>query len=161
LKKTGFTFLPLHGGHAPNWLISRMKKLADEIIWAVVDEYGSLEVLRRMSNPFWFQAFGCILGFDWHSSGLTTVVTGVLKGTLTYEKHGIMVAGGKGIASRKSLQEIQELGDKYNYSSKKIEEFQYASRMTAKVDNTAIQAGYPLYHHTFFLLFLFGCNPIT
>jgi hypothetical protein len=128
-----------------------MKKLADEIIWAVVDEYGCLEVLRRMSNPFWFQAFGCVLGFDWHSSGLTTVVTGVLKNTLTYEKHGIMVAGGKGVASRKSLQEIQELGTEYNYSAKKIKEFQYASRMTAKVDNAAIQAGYPLYHHAFFL----------
>jgi hypothetical protein len=128
-----------------------MESLSKEVVWFVIDEYGSEEFLRRVSNPYWFQALGCVLGFDWHSSGLTTVVTGVLKRVLSQENYGIKVAGGKGKASLKTQSEVDDIGKDSNLSSSKIEELKYASRMCAKVDNVAIQAGYPLYHHTFFL----------
>jgi hypothetical protein len=82
LKKTGIATLPLHYGHAPSWLVSRMIGLADKIVAIIIDEYGQEEVLRRLANPFWFQALGCVLGYDWHSSGVTTVVTGVLKSVM-------------------------------------------------------------------------------
>ncbi|MEM2872682.1 MAG: DUF763 domain-containing protein [Nitrososphaerales archaeon] len=151
MKRTGFTILPLHRGHAPRWLIYRMENLSKEIIWLMIDEYGTDEVLRRISNPYWFQALGCVLGYDWHSSGLTTVVTGVLKRVLSNENYGIKVAGGKGKASLKTQLEIDKIGEDFNLSSSNIDRLKYASRICAKVDNTAIQAGYPLYHHAFFL----------
>lgn len=150
LKRTGFTVLPLHGGHAPRWLIERMTKLADEIVWLMVDDYGTHEFLRRVSNPYWLQALGCALGFDWHSSGLTTVVTGVLKQALSHGEQGIRMAGGKGRASRMAQSEIDKIGEEFSLSSHKVEELKYASRMCAKVDNAAIQADYPIYHHAFF-----------
>src|SRR5438552_2915914 len=77
--RTGFAQLPLHGGKAPAWLFSRMVRLSREVMGHVVAEYGADEVLRRLSDPYWFQAFGCVLGFDWHSSGVTTTVTVALK----------------------------------------------------------------------------------
>jgi hypothetical protein len=78
-KRTGFANLPLHGGKAPRWLFARMTQLAREITLAIVTEYGSVEMLKRLSDPYWFQALGCVLGYDWHSSGVTTVVCGALK----------------------------------------------------------------------------------
>lgn len=87
--------LPLHGGHAPPYLIDKMIKLSGAIAKVIVNEYGEHEFLRRISDPLWFQAFGCVLGFDWHSSGVTTVVTGVLKQSLKVEEHGISIAGGR------------------------------------------------------------------
>jgi uncharacterized protein len=77
--RTGSAQLPLHGGKAPAWLFSRMVRLSREIVRHVVEEYGPDEVLRRLSDPYWFQAFGCVLGFDWHSSGVTTTVCGAVK----------------------------------------------------------------------------------
>src|SRR4030065_517151 len=77
--RTGVASLPLHGGNAPRWLFDRMAILAREITTVIVDEYGPSEFLRRISHPYWFQSFGCVLGFDWHSSGLTTTVGGALK----------------------------------------------------------------------------------
>lgn len=151
MRKTGYVILPLHYGHAPRWLTQRMKKLSNEIVKLMVDEYGAGEFLRRLSDPYWFQAFGCLLGFDWHSSGLTTVVTGVLKDTLTLDRHGVVVAGGKGRASKKTPMEIEALGEQLSLTTNRIEELKYASRMCAKVDTAAIQAGYPIYHHTFFI----------
>lgn len=140
--------LPLHGGHAPPYLIDRMIKLSGAIAKVIVNEYGEHEFLRRISDPLWFQAFGCVLGFDWHSSGVTTVVTGVLKQSLKVEEHGISIAGGKGKKSTQTKNEIPTLAEKYyNLSSNKIDSLLYASRMAAKVDNAAIQDGYSLYHH--------------
>ena len=88
--------LPLHGGHAPSYLVRRMVRLSYAISKVIIDEYGQQEFLRRISDPLWFQAFGCVLGFDWHSSGVTTVVTGVLKQSINEDVHGISIAGGKG-----------------------------------------------------------------
>jgi len=147
LSKVGVAELPLHYGKAPRWLVSRMKKLSKEIVTVIIDEYGRDEFLTRISNPYWFQAFGCVLGYDWHSSGVTTVVTGVLKTTLKPEEFGVAVCGGKGKTSRQTPDEIGHVGDKFNLSTEKINNLQYSSRMSAKVDNTAIQANYPLYHH--------------
>jgi hypothetical protein len=126
-----------------------MCQLAREITVVTVTEFGTEEMLRRLSDPFWFQAFGCVLGYDWHSSGVTTTVCGALKeGMRGLDKElGLFVAGGKGRTSRKTPLEIENSGHllKVNPSS-----LVYASRMSAKVDNSALQDGYQLYHHTFF-----------
>ena len=122
-----------------------------EIVTIIVDEYGRDEFLRRISNPYWFQAVGCVLGYDWHSSGVTTVITGVLKSVIKPEEHGLGVAGGKGRTSRRAPEEIEGIGVKLGLSDAKIQSLKYSSRISAKVDNVAIQAGYPLYHHAFFV----------
>jgi hypothetical protein len=128
-----------------------MRKLASEITTIIVDEYGIDDFLKRISDPFWFQALGCVLGYDWHSSGVTTVVTGVLKQAVGSEKHGVAVCGGKGKASLQAPLEIVSIGERFGFSSDRIEALCYASKMSAKVDNAAIQAGYQLYHHAFFV----------
>jgi hypothetical protein len=128
-----------------------MVKLAREMVTIIVDEYGGETFLRRVSDPFWFQALGCVLGYDWHSSGVTTVLTGVLKSAINPEEHGLAVCGGKGKTSLQTPTEISHVGEKFSFSSDKVDSLKYASRMSAKVDNTAIQAGYPLYHHAFFV----------
>lgn len=151
MGRTGFAELPLHSGKAPQWLVKRMIKLAREISTIIIDEYGREVFLQRISDPYWFQAFGCVLGYDWHSSGVTTVVTGVLKSALRPEEHGVAVCGGKGKASMRTLQEIVQVGEEFSLSTGTIERLRYSSRLSAKVDNTAIQAGYPLYHHAFFM----------
>jgi len=151
MKRTGFAELPLHYGKAPPWLVERMIKLARGIIAVIIDEYGRDVFLRRVSDPYWFQALGCVLGYDWHSSGVTTVVTGVLKSATGPEDLGLAVCGGKGKASMQTPEEIMEVCKLSGLSTDKISHLQYASRMSAKVDNTAIQAGYPLYHHAFFI----------
>jgi hypothetical protein len=125
-----------------------MVRLSYAISKVIVDEYGQQELLRRLSDPLWFQAFGCVLGFDWHSSGLTTVVTGVMKQSLKEETHGITIVGGKGKKSTETKNNILKLAEKhYNLSSAKIDNLLYASRMAAKIDNAAVQDGYSLYHH--------------
>lgn len=91
MQRTGVAKLPLHYGKAPSWLVVRMIGLAREITTIIIDEYGRDEFLRRISDPYWFQAFGCVLGYDWHSSGVTTVVTGVLKNAIKPEEHGLAV----------------------------------------------------------------------
>src|SRR5689334_19394845 len=127
-----------------------MWRLAGGISMAVVDEYGPGEMLRRLSDPFWFQAFGCVLGFDWHSSGVTTVTCGALKEA---QKRlgtdlGILVAGGKGGTSRKTPSEIADAAATHGISHG--EKLIYASKISAKVDSAAVQDGYELYHHCFF-----------
>jgi len=127
-----------------------MVKLGNVIIRAIILEFGKEELLRRLSNPFFFQALGCVLSYDWHSSGLTTTVCAAIKESLKPEELGIACAGGKGKFSRKTPEEIEKISEIFNLSTKKTEELKYASKMSAKVDNTCIQAGYPLYHHAFF-----------
>jgi uncharacterized protein len=143
-------YLPLHGGKAPPYLFKRMTRLAGAMTMAIVCEYGSEEMLRRLADPWWFQAFGCVLGFDWHSSGVTTVTCGALKEAQKQlgEDLGIIVAGGKGATSRKTPQEIAQASDRRSISQG--EKLIYASRMSAKVDSAAVQDGYDLYHHCFF-----------
>jgi hypothetical protein len=148
MSRTGYAHLPLHGGRAPRWLFERMVPLSREIIVFLAAEFGRDEVLRRLSDPYWFQAFGCVLGFDWHSSGLTTTVCGALKEGLrgTQNELGIFVAGGKGAASRKTPAEIAAACERIGRDP---EPLVYASRISAKVDNSAVQDGYQLYHHAF------------
>ena len=147
-RRTGIANLPLHHGRAPRWLFERMVRLAREITVAIVAEYGPDEVLRRLSHPYWFQAFGCVLGFDWHSSGVTTTLCGALKeGVKGLERDlGLFVAGGKGGTSRRTPSEIEGWGERISLNPAPLV---YASRMSAKVDNSAVQDGYQLYHHTF------------
>ena len=149
MRKTGVADLPLHYGKCPRWLFERMTKLSGAITEVIIHEYSREEFLKRVSDPVWFQAFGCVLGFDWHSSGVTTTVLGAMKVAIKPENLGIAVLGGKGRASRKTQRELEGLGDTFSLSSRKIEELKYASRMAAKVDNTAIQDSYQLYHHSF------------
>ena len=140
--------LPLHGGHAPAYLVQRMVRLSYAISKVIIDEYGQHLFLNRLADPLWFQAFGCVLGFDWHSSGVTTVLTGVLKQSISAGVHGISIAGGKGKKSTQTKYEIPQIAERdYNLSSAKIDKLLYASRMTAKVDSAAIQDDYSLYHH--------------
>lgn len=146
--RTGSANLPLHYGKAPRWLFDRMVKLAREIAIVIVGEFGPEEMLRKLSDPFWFQAFGCVLGFDWHSSGLTTTVCGALKEGIKSigPELALFVVGGKGAASRKTPDEILRTGSLLSVNPSALV---YASRMSAKVDNNAVQDGYQLYHHCF------------
>ncbi len=148
MPKTGIATLPLHYGRAPKWLFDRMTALSREIIHAVVSEFGQKVFLEKLSDPYWFQALGCVLGFDWHSSGLTTTVTGALKEGLRgmEQELRVFIAGGKGMTSRKTPDHIRMYSDKYFLNPDPLI---YASRMSAKVDNTAVQDGYQLYHHVF------------
>jgi hypothetical protein len=150
MGKTGTADLPLHYGKAPRWLFNRMVKLAKPISEIIIFEYGQEGFLTRISDPYFFQALGCVLGFDWHSSGLTTTVTGALKSALTQET-GILIAGGKGKTSKETPKQIKEISEKFNLSGEKTRKALYASKIAAKVDNNLIQDSYSLYHHCFFL----------
>jgi len=147
--RTGLARLPLHYGKAPTWLFQLMKSLAREISIFIVSSEGSQKTLRRLSDPFWFQALGCVLGFDWHSSGVTTTVCGAIKeGIRGLETDlDLFVAGGKGATSRKTPLEIQTQAAHLDADPGKLI---YASRMAAKVDSSALQDGYQIYHHCFF-----------
>ncbi len=150
-SRRGVVNLPLHGGHAPKWLFKRMVKLTKGITDVLLYEYDTAEFLRRISDPYWFQALSCVIGFDWHSSGTTTTTCGAMKMAINPEEHGIMVAGGKGRASRKTPDDIERAGDIFELSSSKTDELIHASRLSAKIDNSCIQDGYQLYHHSFLL----------
>jgi hypothetical protein len=143
--------LPLHTGSAPAWLFRRMVEMAGAITTLVVQDQGPAEMLRRLSNPFWFQAFGCVLGFDWHSSGVTTTVCGALKEAA--KRHGqdmgIVVCGGKGATSRRTPTDIARACER---TGNPADALIYASRMAAKVDNAGVQDSYQLYHHSFFFV---------
>lgn len=148
MSRVGTAHLPLHGGKAPAYLFQRMTKLAREISLAILVEYGPVELMRRLSDPYWFQAFGCVLGYDWHSSGVTTVVCGALKEAWKpiWHETGLYIAGGKGGTSRKTPSEIEAQAKNLKVEPAGLV---YASRMSAKVDNTALQDGYQIYHHSF------------
>jgi hypothetical protein len=149
-KRTGSADLPLHGGRVPPWLATRMSSLAAIITQAVVHHYGRDEFLQRLSHPFWFQSFGAVMGMDWHSSGITTSVIGALKrglGPLSNEL-GIHVCGGRGRHSRRTPDELRLLGERIGFDAAKLTR---ASRLVAKVDSAAVQDGFDLYLHGFFV----------
>lgn len=126
-----------------------MIDLSRGVLKIICLEFGNEEFLERISDPFWFQALSCVLGFDWHSSGVSTVTCGALKEALKEEDLGIAIAGGKGKASRQTPAQIERFGEQMDLSSQTIDDMIYRSKMTAKVDNTAIQDNHRLYHHVF------------
>jgi hypothetical protein len=148
--RTGSADLPLHGGHVPKWLADRMTALGRVLTEAIVLHYGRDEMLRRLSSPFWFQSLGCVMGMDWHSSGITTSVLGALKRGLRpiEDDVGIYVCGGRGKHSRKTPDELAEVGDKTGLDGTKLAQ---QSRMVAKVDGACVQDGFELYLHGFFV----------
>lgn len=148
VHRTGTATLPLHGGKAPRWLFERMTLLAGAIIAYMAEELGRAETVYRFSDPYWFQSFGCVLGFDWHSSGVTTTTCGAVKEALkTRSDLAIFAAGGKGAASRRTPEEIEVQA--HGVGLEGTEDLVRASRMVAKVDNNALQDGYQIYHHFF------------
>ncbi len=143
--------LPLHGGKAPRWLMSRMINLSRAILEVMFGLYSPRQVLERLSDPFWFQGLGCVLGFDWHSSGLTTTVCFALKKACSeIPDSPIVVCGGKGRFARQTPDEIRRAGEAGRLVSNP-EDLVRISRLTAKVDNSCIQDGFTIYHHTIFL----------
>jgi hypothetical protein len=149
--RAGSLELSLHGGRAPTWLTVRMKRLASVILAMIVEEYGQDKVLINLSDPLWFQALSCVLAYDWDSSGTTTVTCGILKDVLNSMELGIKAAGGKGSRSRRTLDELAGIAAQLDLDGSALEGLRYSSKMCAKVDSTAIQAGYQLYHHTMFV----------
>lgn len=149
-RRSGSADLPLHGGRVPPWLATRMSALGAIITQAIVHHYGRDEFLRRLSHPFWFQSFGAVMGMDWHSSGITTSVIGALKRGLKPIEHelGIRVCGGRGQHSRKTPDELRLLGENVGFDSAPLIR---ASRLVAKVDSAAVQDGFDLYLHGFFV----------
>ena len=150
MKRSGFADLPLHGGHVPAWLAERMTKLGTAITESILYHYGPSELLSRLSDPFWFQALGCVMGMDWHSSGITTSVLGALKRGLNPRagELGIYVCGGRGRHSRNTPDELRAVADRHSMDGEALVR---ASRLTAKIDNNAIADGFQIYLHTFVL----------
>jgi uncharacterized protein len=149
-RRTGSADLPLHGGRVPSWLASRMAALGAVICQAIVHHYGRDELLRRLSHPFWFQSFGAVMGMDWHSSGITTSVIGAMKRGLRplEDELGIHVCGGRGKHSRRTPDELTVLGERIGIDAAALTR---ASRLVAKVDSAAVQDGFELYLHGFFV----------
>ena len=145
--RTGIATVPLDYGKCPKWLFERMKRLAKGITLAIVEEFGAEEFLKRLSDPIWFQSLGCVIGFDWNSSGLTTTTLGALKEGLRglEDDLGIYICGGKGKISRRTPNEIRMVGltRGFNFYEKLI----FVSKITAKVDSCLIQDGFQIYHH--------------
>jgi hypothetical protein len=147
--RTGIATVPLDIGRCPRWLFERMKRLAKAVTFAIVQEFGPEEFLKRISDPIWFQSLGCVIGFDWNSSGLTTTTLGALKEAVwgLEDELGIYICGGKGKTSRKTPDEIKMFGLTRGFDF--YEKLIYASKITAKVDSCLIQAGFQIYHHNF------------
>ncbi|MFC1452472.1 DUF763 domain-containing protein [Verrucomicrobiota bacterium] len=150
MRRGGHADLPLHHGRVPRWLGERMTALGGAIVQAVAWHYGRDEVLRRLSDPFWFQALGCVLGMDWHSSGITTSVMGALKRAVNPLSRdiGLYICGGRGRHSRRTPEELTAIADHTGLDSAPLVR---SSKLTAKVDNTAVQDGFQLYLHSFVL----------
>ncbi len=148
MQRSGSADLPLHGGRVPVWLAERMVKLGTAISENIVHHYGASELLSRLSDPFWFQALGSVMGMDWHSSGITTSVLGALKRGLNPRAHelGIYLCGGRGKHSRKTPDELTAVALGANLDGDALVR---TSRLAAKIDNNAIGDGFQLYLHTF------------
>ena len=150
MKRSGSADLPLHYGHVPKWLAERMAKLGLAVVETIVMDYGKDEVLRRISDPFWFQSLGAVMGMDWHSSGITTSVMGALKRSINPHSRelGIYICGGKGNHSRQTPNELLKISEQTGLDGNYLIK---CSKLSAKVDNTAIQDGFQLYTHNFIL----------
>jgi len=148
--KSGHADLPLHYGKVPAWLAQRMSALGGAIVESIVIEYGRSTLLQKMSDPFWFQSLGCVLGMDWHSSGITTSVMGALKGAVNKKSAdlGIYICGGRGKHSRQTPSELLAIASKTGLDGDLLV---HNSRLSAKIDSTAIQDGFQLYLHSFVL----------
>lgn len=148
MNRSGYADLPLHHGQVPKWLAERMSKLGGAIVEALVIEFGKKEVIKRLSDPAWFQSLGCVLGMDWHSSGITTSVMGALKSSINpiSRELGIYVCGGRGKHSRKTPEELHRVAELTGLDGRVLAR---NSRLSAKVDNTAIQDGFQIYLHSF------------
>src|SRR5437868_6111658 len=148
MQRSGFADLPLHGGRVPSWLADRMTKLGTAITESVLHHYGAAEFLSRLSDPFWFQALGSVMGMDWHSSGITTSVIGALKRGLNPQAHelGIYVCGGRGRHSRNTPDELRAVAERRGFDGEALVR---TSRLTARVDNNAIADGFQIYLHSF------------
>jgi hypothetical protein len=148
MKRSGVADLPLHGGHVPQWLAERMTKLGTAITEAIVRNYGTSVFLSRLSDPFWFQALGAVMGMDWHSSGITTSVMGALKRGLTprADELGIYICGGRGRFSRNTPQELRSIAERRGFDGEALVR---NSRLTARIDNNAIADGFQIYLHSF------------
>jgi len=148
MKRSGIADLPLHGGRVPQWLATRMTKLGTAITETIVHDYGTSAFLSRLSDPFWFQAFGAVMGMDWHSSGITTSVMGALKRGLASrsDELGLYICGGRGRFSRNTPYELRSLADKRGFDGDALVR---TSRLTARVDNNAIADGFQIYLHSF------------
>ncbi len=150
--RTGIATIPLDTGRCPLWLFNRMKRLARSVTLAIVEEFGVEEFLKRLSDPIWFQSLGCVIGFDYNSSGLTTTTLGALKEGLRGLENelGIFVCGGKGKTSRKTPEQIQKWGEFLGLPMEKIDKLVYASKISAKVDSSCVQDfqnPFQIYHH--------------
>lgn len=150
MKRSGSADLPLHYGYVPKWLAERMTKLGFAITESIIAEYGKEEILRRLSDPFWFQSFGAVMGMDWHSSGITTSVMGALKRAINphSKELGIYICGGKGKFSKETPNELLRIADSTGLDGNELVR---CSKLSAKVDNTAVQDGFQLYTHNFIL----------
>ncbi len=150
MKRSGFADLPLHNGRVPAWLSERMEKLGTAIAESVIYSYGTREFLSRLSDPFWFQALGCVMGMDWHASGITTSVMSALKRGVNRRARemGIYICGGRGKQSRRTPDELLEQADRSSLDGTALVR---ASRLTAKIDNNAIGDGFQIYLHSFVL----------
>ena len=148
MKRSGYADLPLHYGKVPPWLVERMAKLGGAIVEALIIEYGKAEVVKRLSDPAWFQSLGCVMGMDWHSSGITTSVMGALKRSLNprAKELGIYICGGRGKHSRNTPDELLTVANRTGLNGNELVR---SSRLVAKVDNTAIQDGFQIYLHSF------------
>jgi uncharacterized protein len=150
MRRSGHAELPLHGGRVPAWLADRMTRLGTAISESVLLHYGPSELLSRLSDPFWFQALGSVMGMDWHSSGITTSVVGALKRGLNPRAHelGIYICGGRGKHSRKTPDELRAVAEKTGLDGDSLAR---TSRLTARIDNNAIADGFQIYLHAFVL----------
>jgi hypothetical protein len=150
VKRSGVADLPLHGGRVPSWLAARMTTLGTAIAESVLRHYGHSALLSRLSDPFWFQALGCVMGMDWHSSGITTSVLGALKRGLNPRSHelGVYVCGGRGRHSRNTPGELRAIADRTSLDGEALVR---ASRLTARIDNNAVADGFQIYLHGFIL----------
>lgn len=148
----GIATFTLDYGKCPKWLFERMVKLGREMTSALVAEFGPDEFIHRIADPVWFQSLGTVLAFDWNASGLTTILTAALKEAIRYREKelGIFICGGKGKTSLKTPQQITTWADRLSLPDKCADNLVYNSRMAAKVDNSLIQDGYQIYHHSFF-----------